>query len=298
MVARSAIGRHPTGHAATIAVRDRVAGTVFSESITIAAAAITHRRALGDIVVRIWKRATKGHVQIVTFGAGGAGKSSLGKFLSGSNVADDPQYRESTKVETYRLDSDTTCSVLVPPGQPSLRAPTWSDLARAVGSGRSSVVIHVVCWGLEAIEPLRYDELEIYREGMTREEVGRAYAAARRAAEVETLREFASQLALAPGRLSLVTVVTKQDLWWSERAAVRHHYEGPYAEAVTALRHRVGEQNFTHTLWSASLVAKNLRDGDGALLVPTAQGYDEPTRRWHAQRLAEIVEQEAESVGR
>jgi hypothetical protein len=275
-----------------------VARVVFSESVTIAAAAITHRHALRDVVARLWKRVTKGHVHIVTFGAGGAGKSSLGTFLAGGNVADDPQYRESTKVETYRLDSATTCSVFVPPGQPSLRAPTWSDMAREVGSGRSSVVIHVVCWGLEAIEPLRYSDLSTYREGMTPEELGQAHAAARRVAEIETLRDFASQLALAPRRLSLVTVVTKQDLWWRERAAVRRHYEGPYAEAVTALRNHVGEQNFTHTLWSASLVAKNLRDGDGSLLVPTAQGYDEPTRRWHAQRLAEIVEQEVESVGR
>jgi len=271
---------------------------VFSESVTIAAAAITHRRALHDIGVRLWKRMTKGHVQIVTFGAGGAGKSSLGTFLSGHDVAEDPTYRESTTIETYRLDSTATCSVFVPPGQPSLRAPTWSELARAVGSGRASVAIHVVCWGLEAIEPLRYADLASYREGMTPEQLGQAHAEARRAAEIETLREFASQLALAPRRLSLITVVTKQDLWWSERAAVRRHYEGGYADAVTALRNRVGEQNFTHTLWSASLVSKNLRDGDGTLLVPTAQGYDEPTRRWHAQRLAEIIENEVDDVGR
>lgn len=273
-------------------------GIVFSESVTIAATAITHRRALRDIVVRLWKRVTKGHVHVVTFGAGGAGKTSLGTFLAGNDVADDPDYRESTAIETYRLDSTTTCSVFVPPGQPSLRAPTWSDLARAVGSGRSSVVIHVVCWGLEAIEPLRYADLATFREGMTPESIVLAHAQARRAAEIETLRDFATQLALAPRRLSLITVVTKQDLWWSERTAVRRHYEGPYAEAVTALRNRVGEQNFHHTLWSASLVAKNLRDGDGTLLVPTAQGYDQPTRRWHARRLAEIVEQEANSVGR
>lgn len=92
----------------------------------------------------------------------------------------------------------------------------------------------------------------------------------------------------------MLTVVTKQDLWWEQRDEVRKHYEGPYAEAVDGLRQRVGAQNFTHKLWSVSLITKNLRDGEGQLLVPTARGYDAPLQLTNAQRLVEIVAQEAE----
>jgi hypothetical protein len=265
---------------------------VFAETVTVAATAIEHRRAIRDVVSGLWNRMTKRRVRIVVFGAAGTGKSSLGRLLSGADVS--PEYSESTQIETYRLDGATGCTVLVPPGQDSLRAATWNDLVRDVASGKATVVVHVVSWGINAIEPLPFRGVAGFQEGMSPEDAAEAFAANQRARELETLREYASHFGLAPSKLSLLTVVTKQDLWWDRREEVRRHYEGEYAQVVDGLRRRVGDKNLSHKLWSVSLIAKNLRDGEGQMIVPTARGYDDPLRTANAKRLVEIVEQEVE----
>ncbi|HLT37884.1 MAG TPA: hypothetical protein VK034_16480 [Enhygromyxa sp.] len=86
---------------------------------------------------------------MVVFGSAGAGKSTLGAVLAGDEVG--PDYRDSRHLETYSLQGGVPCSILVPPGQESLRAATWSDLLREVSTGRSAIVIHVVSWGLNPI---------------------------------------------------------------------------------------------------------------------------------------------------
>lgn len=265
---------------------------MFSEAVSIATTALKHRRDIRKWLAQLWKRLTKGRVRIVVFGAAGAGKTSLGRLLAGEDVR--PEYRESTQPETFELDGAARCTVLVPPGQKSLRAATWDDLVRQVTAGESTIIIHVVSWGLNAIEPLPVRGLEGFEEGMASEEVVRRFAERQRAQEIETLREYGAHFGNAPRTLSMLTVVTKQDLWWDHRDEVRRHYEGPYAEAVDELRQRVGAKNFVHKLWSVSLIPKNLRDGEGEVLVPTAQGYDAPLQLTNTERLIEIVAQEAE----
>lgn len=269
---------------------------MFSESVTVAAAAIEHRRAIRDFAERLWKRISKGHVRVVVFGAGGSGKSTLGKFLAGEELSTD--YRESKHPESYKLDSTTTCSILVPPGQEGLRPKTWSDLQRHVASGRSTTVLHVVSWGLNEISPLPYSEHREYRTGMTVDEFISAYSEEQRNEELRVIASIAEQLRNAPNHLSLVTVVVKQDLWWPSRSAVRSHYSGgEYAEHVASLRNHLGDQNFTHQLWSASLVRRNLRDGDQTLLVPVAAGYEDSICNWHATRLVELIQAEVDHAG-
>lgn len=263
---------------------------MFSETVTVAATAYGHRRAIREVVEGLWNRMTKKRVRIVVFGAAGTGKSSLGRLLSGADVTS--EYNESTQVETYRLDGATSCTVLVPPGQESLRAATWSDLVRDVTSGKATVVIHLVSWGINAIEPLPYRGVAGFQEGMSPEEAAIVFAAHQRDREIETLREYAGHFGLAPHKLSLLTVVTKQDLWWDQREEVRQHYEGEYAEVVEGLRRRVGDKNLSHKTWSVSLISKNLRDGEGQLVVPTARGYDEPLQASNRRRLLEIVAEE------
>jgi hypothetical protein len=110
-----------------------------------------------------------------------------------------------------------------------------------------------------------------------------------REGELTTLADLSAKLELAPKKLSLITVITKQDLWWGRRQEVREHYENAYAPHLSGLRSQIGEQNFDHKFWSTSLLAKNMRDGEGALLVPTAEGYDDQLRAYHTQRLIKMI---------
>ncbi|WP_146157842.1 Rab family GTPase [Enhygromyxa salina] len=261
---------------------------MFSEALSVTATAVKNRRVIRDAFVQLWSLITRGHVRVVVFGSAGAGKSTLGAVLAGEEVP--AEYEESTRTESYRLDADSWCSVLVPPGQEGLRASTWSDLSRYVTNGESTIVLHVVCWGLTAIEPLGYREVEgIYREGMDPRSFVDAYSQHRRAHEIETLKGLSSKLELAPKKLSLLTVITKQDLWWGQREMVRVHYETDYAPHLASLRQQIGDQNFSHKFWSASLLGKNMKDGEGTLLVPTAEGYDDQLRAYHTQRLSRMI---------
>lgn len=75
----------------------------------------------------------------------------------------------------------------------------------------------------------------------------------------------------------MATLVTKQDLWWPQRGAVRSHYEaGAYSQAIRELASAIGERNFQHEFIPVSLTISSLCSQAGTVLVPTAAGYDLP----------------------
>ncbi|KIG11993.1 hypothetical protein DB30_02145 [Enhygromyxa salina] len=265
---------------------------MFSEGIDAALTAYEHRRKIREIGQWLWKRVTRGNARVVVFGAAGAGKSTLGAVLAGKEVG--PDYKDSSHLETYSLQGGVPCVILVPPGQESLRAATWSDLLREIGTGQTSIVLHVVSWGLNPLGDQTYKESPQYEAGMNIETFAAAYFERQREQEIATIERFADQIALAPHKLSLITVVTKQDLWWGDRQQVRSFYQGGrYANAVTGIRNRLGDQNFSHKIGSASLLYRNLVDGGGNMLRPTTSGYDDKIKLRHDHALLELIRAEA-----
>lgn len=264
---------------------------MFSEGIEAALTAYEHRGKIREIGEWLWNRVTKGEVRVVVFGSAGAGKSTLGAALAGQEVT--PDYRDSGYLETYTLAGGVPCSILVPPGEPSLRAATWSDLLREVSAGHASTVLHVVSWGMNQFSEHEYTELPGYAKGMPLDALAAAFFENQREQEIATLESFARQVALAPGQLSLITVVTKQDLWWGDRQDVRAFYEnGRYAEIVTEIRNRVGEQHFTHKIWSASLLRRNIVDANRNVLRETTAGYDDLLQLRDHRKLLEMIRKE------
>jgi hypothetical protein len=60
---------------------------------------------------------------------------------------------------------------------------------------------------------------------MTLEEFLREYAAVCRNRELDVLRRIEPHLSIADQRKTIViTLVTKQDLWWNNRLEVNKHY--------------------------------------------------------------------------
>lgn len=267
---------------------------MFNEAINLASVAIQNHQALRNQLLRLWDRLTRGHTRIVVFGNAGAGKSSFGQLLAGRSLGSG-DYRESTEVERYDIEGSTSCTVLVPPGQKRLRDATWGGLETFVATTRC-VVVHVVDWGLNEVAPLPWTQLGTYREGLDARATFEAFAEQQRALELEPLERL---LHVEPheGRVRLVTVVSKQDLWWRWRDRVRTHYDqGAYGEAIRRLEHQRGAGNVHHTLWSAAPIIKNLRDGDGSILLPCSEGFDEPLRLWHETRLVEIIGEAARNA--
>jgi hypothetical protein len=227
---------------------------------------------------RIFNLLKNGELKIAIFGAGGTGKSTLGKLLSGEFELSGllQTYQESISIEQYKLESNKIGSVIVAPGQ-KRREDTWDDLLRTLVGGKIKLIIHVVSWGYHSFGEFSYTQHRLYQSGMTLEEFLREYAAVCRNRELDVLRRIEPHLSIADQRKTIViTLVTKQDLWWNNRLEVNKHYvEGAYEQLIQNIRNQRGANNFIHEYRSTSLVMENFLSGDNELLIPTTQGYDQ-----------------------
>lgn len=227
---------------------------------------------------RIFNLLKNGELKIAIFGAGGTGKSTLGKLLSGEFELSGllQTYQESISIEQYKLESNNIGSVIVAPGQ-KRREDTWDDLLRTLVGGKIKLIIHVVSWGYHSFGEFSYTQHRLYQSGMTLEEFLREYAAVCRNRELDVLRRIEPHLSIADQRKTIViTLVSKQDLWWNNRLEVNKHYvEGAYEQLIQNIRNKRGANNFIHEYRSTSLVMENFLSGDNELLIPTTQGYDQ-----------------------
>ncbi len=142
--------------------------------------------------------------------------------------------------------------------------------------GKVQLIIHVVSWGYHSFGEFSYTNHRLYRQGMTVEQFVGEYARESQNRELEVLRKIQPHISIAEGKKTvLITLVTKQDLWWNHREQVKQHYtEGDYDRIIAEIRNAQGSRNFIHEYLSASLVMENLVSGANELLIPTTAGYD------------------------
>lgn len=227
---------------------------------------------------KVFKLLKDGDLKIAIFGAGGTGKTTLGKVLSGEFELSSlfQPYQESISTERYKLDGNVVGSVIVAPGQ-IRREDTWDDLFRTMSGGKFKLIIHVGSWGYHSFGEFGYTQHKLYKSGMTAHEFVEVYARECRNRELDVLRRIEPHLSIADQKKTvLITLVTKQDLWWKDRLQVQAHYKnGDYEKLIQDIRNKKGSANFVHEYQSASLVMENLISGANELLVPTAGGYDQ-----------------------
>ena len=88
------------------------------------------------------------------------------------------------------------------------------------------------------------------------------------------------------GKFWLLTLVTKQDLWWEDRAEAESFYTtGDYAAEIEKIKNHHGGRLFRHELALTSLVISNFETGKGELLKPNTAGYD---HKHHVQTLRNL----------
>ncbi len=262
---------------------------MFSEIVTMSGAALTiieKRRTILQSLRRFRRLILRGRWRVPVFGSPGTGKTVLGRFLSGQLDTDlaVQGYRETLVQEEFSLQGEIPCILLVAIGQKFRRPKTWPTLFRLVSAGKAGGVINVVSWGYHSadLEYARYDE---YREGISSSDFLTSFLEHNRQDELDALRLLAPHLKSAEGRIWMVTLVTKQDLWWSSRHEVEDHYaRGEYDEIIKEIAAVKGTANFVHRYCSVSLIPQNLTTTDGVLLENTAAGYDQPTRIENLER--------------
>ena len=244
---------------------------------------------------RLFKRIKDGELAIAIFGAGGTGKSTLGKYLSGTleNNQLSSGYQESISIEKYNLESNVIGSVIVVPGQ-ERRQDSWDDLLRTISQGKISLIINVVSWGYHSFGELSYQQSSLYKSGITNQEFLEVYTEEHRQEELQALTKITPHLSIADSKkrkILFITLVTKQDLWWNERSKIQDYYQkGEYENKIQTIRNKLGSSNFIHEYCSASLVLENFISGENELLVPTTQGYDERLKFANLRNFLNVIE--------
>ena len=250
---------------------------------------------------------THGRLTLPLFGAGGVGKTTLAQILAGQldPFTGPTDYRESLVVKHFKITTKAkrklahVPGVLIDiPGQERRVPETWPQLfddflapTRADRIGLINVVAHGL-HSLDADTPA-LDEVAAY-QGLTAAQRRDAYFAGRRDRElvlcrllIDALLDRADEL---PAPLWMLTVVTKQDLWWPQRKDVHAHYEGEYLPIVDRLRERLGPERFQHEFADATLLSTNLTEHAGRPLAEVAKGYDQTLRTRSLDNLLSTLE--------
>jgi len=136
------------------------------------------------------------------------------------------------------------------------------------------LIINVVCYGYHSLARVDFTHHELYRRGITNEVFMKAFLEKMRLDEVNAFRALLPHFETAPGKLRLITLVTKQDLWWDNRNTVQEHYlNGEYGKLVSDLAAYRGT-HFDHSYVSCALNVLNFATSDGHILAKTTAGYD------------------------
>jgi hypothetical protein len=234
-----------------------------------------HRQKIAGIMYDFYQRVANGKLALYSFGAGGSGKTTLGHVLSGKlNLGEVPSsYKVSLTTETYKVSGRAFATLYVPPGQKD-QAFHIDKLKNELAKAEQYLVILVVCYGYHSLSQIEYKHHKLYKSSHTEAEFLDLYLKARQREEVKMLEDLIPYLKTAPGTLRLITLVTKQDLWWSERHIVRDHYEkGEYSKLLSELKTYRGV-HFDHNYVSCALNILNFATRDGTVLKKNTAGYD------------------------
>ena len=245
--------------------------------------------------IRTWFRRGKGTKKnpgILILGTGGAGKSTLARLLSDEEynplLSLPGEYKESIGVESYSLNDDSRVEIVVPPGQRMRREATWADLHADLAAGKFRGVILLAAYGHNSFMS-SYKDHQLY--GKDKERFVEDYCAAQRAEEIAVLRQLAPHMTTSSGRLWLLTLVAKQDLWQQKHGEVEKHYrDGEYSAEIHKVVGQRGARQFRHEIVFASLVISNFLTGAGEQLKPNAAGYDQKMQVESLRRLVETVD--------
>ena len=228
-----------------------------------------------------------GKLSILVVGPGGVGKSTLSGFLADPAQALDPApYNESFHVERRDFSGNVVAELLTTPGQQHYGS--WDELfEKTKGNGNRFGIIHVVSYGY-------HSTMLGMRETREQNETSQArilrYLGECRAKEIAVAQDLVKRLERHGQPFWMMTLVTKQDLWWQNRQNVERHYrEGEYAEAIRQINNAHVAQDFRHEYFSMALHSQNFCDGAGTVMIETASGYDDVIKYRHHRKFLEIL---------
>ena len=239
-----------------------------------------------NALIGLRRQLNRGNIVIAVFGAGGVGKTTLGRMLSTdlATISQPTSYQESRDNETFWLASNPAQNVLIAPGQ-SRRMEQHAPIIRSELSKakRACVVVHVAAYGYHALTSgSKIPDVKAFDDYLRRN----------KEREIEIVKEIATFLRLnETPPVRMITLITKQDLWWTESDAVIAHYEsGEYQTAIETIAQAKGTQRFQHEYAYAALCHQNFKQSDGVVIKQTVAGYDDELRIGALTGLFDLME--------
>lgn len=259
-------------------------------SVAASFAAFEKREEISNVAKRYWDRIRNGTQIVLVLGPGGVGKTTLGRFVEDPDRKIVPQpYNESFGIEKVDVPGASAAQVMTAPGQERRLEASWDEIMAAVEKHKRIGLINVVANGFHStslnIQDLRKD-IETSTQTKTR------YFHECREKELNQLREIELKFKKINKPLWMVTLVTKQDLWWADKSNVRKHYENAeYSEILKRISDQHTASNFRHEFFSVAFYAQNLLLPGEEPLVETTKGYDDSLKFAHQYRFMELLDQ-------
>jgi ABC-type transport system involved in cytochrome c biogenesis ATPase subunit len=251
---------------------------MYTEILGAAVTIFEQRRNISKLLRKFRYKLLHGTLNVVIFGPGGAGKTTLGNLISGKlDIRKSNQkYIESPDIEYFKFANHISGELIIGPGQKRRATATWNNLYTKLAHGNSQGVINVVSYGFHSFTEIGWKDLRQYQKGMNKQTLINRYLKDSKNEELRVIKEITPRLKDAKKDIWMITLVTKQDLWWDERINVLDFYtKGLYNKYIEEISEYRGAKNFHHEYRSCSLVISNFFDGQNIILVNNTAGYDQ-----------------------
>jgi hypothetical protein len=229
---------------------------------------------------------------VLIIGPGGVGKTTLGQFLSGQeDRASLGSYSESIGTEEFKIADDLNVQIVIPPGQAHRRRATWDQRLEEVAEGKFRGVILIHAYGHHALGDISYRNHKLYDPEKGFDAFVADYLDQSLKAEEQVLRIVCDAIKKCSAPIWMLTLVTKQDLWWDKRDIVEKYYkEGLYGRISRECLGGKSDRVFRHEVATASLVIRNLITGRDEVIKKTVAGYDAPLQEKSFEKLLQVFD--------
>jgi hypothetical protein len=196
---------------------------------------------------------------IVVMGSTGVGKSQLIKSLSVEIGEAIKSFERTQFVERHKLNVGGTHFEFIEAPGDEYKADHRREAIRLASSKGSRLALNIVADGHHEYTHLTPSNA-IDKDG----HVSQDYLNEHRAIELRYLEDFCSNAVGLRGIQTVLTVISKADIWWDNSEEVLSRYRiGPYAEVIGAAGARhgvVGYSSVSHRLYGRGLLAQTFDD--------------------------------------
>lgn len=228
--------------------------------------------------LRLYDFIVNGTFKVALLGAGGVGKSSLIKALvQGDQGAAENDYRITDRAKTIKLDGPMSVTFLDSGGQVDYREERTAAILSQFDSRGRVMLIFASALGYNAY-PVSLGKSVVPPSFWSGGQSLQWIRVMHMQQELLALSELLDQLKALKKDVTILTVFTKQDLWYGEAVNARAYYHGrvePILKEFQMTRRDKGATRLSAK--PVSLVHQNLSivDGDDfKVLAPVSQGYD------------------------